>query len=91
MAPHNITDPIGANANAAMMKSASTYQNHGNRLCGVAFIIGILNHRVQVNVFGLCFNACPFSAQSHSAAKSVGTDLCVAENAPDGPLAFFQA
>ena len=43
MAPHNITDPIGANANAPITRSASKYQIHGNRLCGVAFIIGILN------------------------------------------------
>src|SRR6266699_1189535 len=43
MAPHNITDPIGANANAPITRSASKYQIHGNRLSGVAFIIGILN------------------------------------------------
>jgi hypothetical protein len=84
MAPHNITDPIGANANAPITRSASKYQIQGNRLCGVAFIIGILNHKFQVNVFGLC-NAglvtllipC-FSAQSHTAANSVGPDLCAA-------------
>src|SRR5206468_7166449 len=28
---HNITDPIGANANARSRKSASKYQNHGKR------------------------------------------------------------
>src|SRR5215472_5221899 len=50
MAAHNITDPIGTNANATMMTSASTYQNHGNRLCPVAFISGILNHVLKVNV-----------------------------------------
>lgn len=43
MALHNITDPIGANAKAAIMKSARPYQSHGNFLCDVAFIIGILN------------------------------------------------
>jgi hypothetical protein len=42
MAPHNITDPIGANANAKITKSASRYQIQGNRLCGLPFIIAIL-------------------------------------------------
>src|SRR5207249_7000614 len=28
---HNITDPIGANANARIRKSASRYQTHGKR------------------------------------------------------------
>jgi len=54
MAAHNITDPIGANANPKITKSASKYQIHGNLLWGVAFIIGILNHKFQVSAFGLC-------------------------------------
>src|SRR5262249_62120694 len=38
IAPHNITDPMGANANARITNSASKYQNHGNLLCGLPFI-----------------------------------------------------
>ena len=36
IAAHNITDAIGANANAAMKKSANAYQSHGNFLCGLS-------------------------------------------------------
>ena len=50
MAPHSITDPIGANAKPAMRKSTSPYQSHGNLLCGVA-VIGILNQKSQFKVF----------------------------------------
>ena len=32
IAAHNMTDPMGANANATMMKSANKYQSHGKRL-----------------------------------------------------------
>jgi hypothetical protein len=42
IAAHNMTDPIGANANAAMTKSASQYHSHGNRLCGLEFKMEIL-------------------------------------------------
>ena len=52
MAPHNITDPIGAIAKAAITKSTKTYQSHGNLLCGVA-VIGILNQKSQLKVFCL--------------------------------------
>jgi len=45
IAPHNITDPIGAKANATITNSASEYQNHGNLLCRVAFILAVLNHK----------------------------------------------
>src|SRR5262245_65522748 len=38
IAPHNITDPMGANANTTMTNSASKYQNHGNLLCGLPFM-----------------------------------------------------
>jgi hypothetical protein len=43
MAPHNITDPIGANANATMTKSASIYHSHGNLLCWLPFMTAIPN------------------------------------------------
>jgi hypothetical protein len=33
---------MGASANATMTKSASKCQIHGNRLCGLEFIIAIL-------------------------------------------------
>src|SRR3954451_19076061 len=46
---HKTTDAIGANANATIGRSASTYQSHGNLVCGVPFIIAIPNHRLQVN------------------------------------------
>src|SRR5215470_4304371 len=36
IAPHNITDPIGANASAMITKRASAYQSHGNVLGGIA-------------------------------------------------------
>ena len=42
IAAHNMTDPIGANANATMTKSANEYQIHGNRLCGLEFKMVIL-------------------------------------------------
>jgi hypothetical protein len=42
IAAHNMTDPIGANANALMTKSASTYQINGNRLRGLEFTMLIL-------------------------------------------------
>jgi hypothetical protein len=41
IAAHKMTDPIGANANAAMTKIASTYHTHGNLLCGLPFITAI--------------------------------------------------
>jgi len=41
IALHNMTDPIGANANATMTKSASKYHSHGNLLCGPEFTIAI--------------------------------------------------
>src|SRR3954468_24185885 len=46
---HNMTDAIGANASATIGRSASTYQSHGNLVCGLPFIIAIPNHRLQVN------------------------------------------
>src|ERR1700750_2795615 len=46
IAAHNMTDPIGANANAAMTKSASIYQSHGNLLCGLPFMTAIPNQQV---------------------------------------------
>ena len=36
IAAHNMTDPIGANANATMTRSASQYHSHGNLLCKVS-------------------------------------------------------
>jgi hypothetical protein len=42
IAAHNMTDPMGANANATMRKSASEYQNHGNLLCDMEFKMAIL-------------------------------------------------
>jgi hypothetical protein len=39
---HNITDPIGANANATITTSASEYQIQGNRRGFFAFIIYII-------------------------------------------------
>src|SRR6516165_3348786 len=54
MAPHNMTDPIGANANAPIRRRARKYQSHGNLLWRVVFIIGTLNHTSQVNVFCFC-------------------------------------
>jgi hypothetical protein len=42
IAAHNMTDPIGPNANRKIAKSASKYQIHGNRLFGLEFIIAIL-------------------------------------------------
>jgi hypothetical protein len=42
IAAHNMTDPIGANASATMMKSASEYQIHGNRLFCLEFKMAIL-------------------------------------------------
>src|SRR5262245_51515032 len=50
IAAHNMTDPIGANANAAMTKSDSKYQSHGNLLCGLPFMNAIRNHRLRVNI-----------------------------------------
>jgi hypothetical protein len=32
---HKMTDAIGAHANAAIGRSASTYQSHGNLGCGL--------------------------------------------------------
>jgi hypothetical protein len=42
IAAHNMTDPMGANANATMTNSASEYQIHGNRLCCLEFKTAIL-------------------------------------------------
>jgi hypothetical protein len=42
IAAHNMTDPMGANANATMTNSASEYQIHGNRLCCLEFNMAIL-------------------------------------------------
>jgi hypothetical protein len=42
IAAHNMTDPMGANANATMRKSASQYHSQGNLLYGLEFIIAIL-------------------------------------------------
>jgi hypothetical protein len=42
IAPHKITDPIGANANAPITRSASKYQIQGNRLFGVEFTTAML-------------------------------------------------
>src|SRR5262245_28251012 len=50
IAPHKITNPIGANANATMTKSASAYHSHGNLLRGLPFITAIRNHRLVVNI-----------------------------------------
>ena len=44
IALHNITDPIGAKANAKITASASKYKIHGNLLFGFAFTIDILHH-----------------------------------------------
>ena len=46
---HSITDPIGANANATITKSASKYKTQGN-LFGL-FTIAIGYHRSRVNAF----------------------------------------
>jgi len=43
IAAHNMTDPIGANANATIMKSASQYHSHGNLLGGLEFTMAILS------------------------------------------------
>src|SRR6266404_6154257 len=43
---HNITDPIGANANAKIARRASKYKTHGNLLVGLAFIVAMLHHRI---------------------------------------------
>jgi len=37
-----MTDPMGANANATMTKSASQYHSHGNLLSGLEFKMAIL-------------------------------------------------
>ena len=50
IAAHKMTDPIGANANAPITRSASKYQIHGNRLCGLPFITAISNHRLGVKL-----------------------------------------
>src|SRR5213080_4405575 len=47
---HNITDPIGANANARIRKSASRYQTHGKRfrrvkVAGSYQLARIFSHR----------------------------------------------
>ena len=41
MAPHNITDPIGVNANAKITKSTTKYQIHGNLLCDLLSTIAL--------------------------------------------------
>src|SRR6516162_3874005 len=38
IAPHNITDPMGVNANARMTKSARKYHSQGNLLFGLPFM-----------------------------------------------------
>ena len=57
IAAHNMTDPIGANANAAMTKSASKYQNHGNLLCGLLFMTAIPDHRLGINILARVFKS----------------------------------
>lgn len=42
IAAHNMTDPMGANANATMRKNANQYHSHGNLLCGLEFKMAIL-------------------------------------------------
>jgi hypothetical protein len=42
IAAHNMTEPMGANANVTMTKSATEYQSHGNRLCCLEFEMAIL-------------------------------------------------
>lgn len=42
IAAHSMTDPMGANANATMRKSASQYHSHGNLLCDLEFKMAIL-------------------------------------------------
>jgi len=54
IAAHNMTDPMGANANAMMTNSARQYQNHGN-LFGLPFINAIPNHRSRVNSLARLF------------------------------------
>jgi len=87
IALHNITDPMGADANAPMTKTASKYHSHGNLLCDLPFMNAIPNHRLRVNIlarifksltYSLCWTTPCFSAQSHSAANWIGADLCVA-------------
>src|ERR1051325_5788042 len=87
MPAHSITDPIGAKANATISTSASTYQNHGNFLCGVAFIIGIVNQESEITSLTCslvrqraCWSTPCCSAQSQRAADSVGSGLCVCSN-----------
>src|SRR6516164_5115506 len=50
IAPHNRTDPMGANANTTMTNSANKYQNHGNLLWGLPFTNAIPNNRLRVNI-----------------------------------------
>src|SRR4030095_11955593 len=82
IAAHEITDPMGANANATITKSARKYHSHGNLLYGLPFITAIPNHRLPSTFLLLCFSDLPnllddpcCSARSKSAAKSAGGDL----------------
>src|SRR5215211_6475839 len=95
IAAHNRTDPMGANANATMTKNTSEYHSHGNFLCGLLFITAIPNHRLRVNSLRRVFNE--FAEQSRVARPSPkvrrtqpAAIYAFAENAPGGPLAFFQ-
>jgi len=47
IAPHKITDPIGANANAKITTSTSKYQIHGNLLCGLLLMPAISIRRIS--------------------------------------------
>src|SRR4029079_3654889 len=85
IAPHNMTDPIGANANARMMKSASACHNHGNFLPAFSFMTVILDLGLRVNIYGsavrllaygVCWTIPCCSAQFQSAANSTGCFLC---------------
>src|SRR4029077_20671327 len=55
IAAHNMTDPMGPNANATMTNSASIYHSHGNLLCGLPFMTAIPNHRLRANILARVF------------------------------------
>src|SRR6516165_2913917 len=98
IAPHNRTDPIGANANAPIRRRARKYQSHGNLLLRIVFIIGILNHTSQVNVFLFLLSYVSDLAgrprvfhPSPTPRRTESAPICaLPENAPDGRPEFSQ-
>src|SRR6266702_2596887 len=94
IALHNMTDPMGANANATMTKSASKYHSHGNLLCGLPFMVSIPNHRSRVNILLVRSNllSTEFSGRSRvsrpspTAQRTQSAPICpLPENAPACP------